>query len=83
MSRYHASSQSCFTAASVLSHRQRYAPRFGAADKEWSIEVTLDNYLFAAEMYAADLLVARQKRVPDRRSPNRISGRTQLLNKAR
>ena len=41
--------------------------------------MTLANQLFDAEMYAAELLVTRQHRVTDKRSPNRITRRTQLL----
>ena len=77
MSHYHASSPPSSTAASVLLRRQRYAAHMGAADKEWSIETTLDDYLFAAEMYAADLLMTRQKRIPNKHSHIRISRRTQ------
>ena len=82
MSRYHASSSSCSTENNVLSHRQKYASHMGAADKKWRIEINLANYLFAAEMYAADLLMTRQKRVTNKRSHIRISGGTLPRNRA-
>ena len=64
MSRYCISPPTCSTEASVLTHRHKYAPHLDAANEEWSIEMALADYLFAAEMYAADLLMTRQKRVP-------------------
>jgi hypothetical protein len=44
--------------------------------------MNLANHLFDAEMYAAELLVMRQQRVTDKRSPGLISGRNQLLIKS-
>ena len=79
MSRYHASSSTCSSEASVLTHRQKYAPHLDAANKEWNIEIALADYLFAAEMYAADLLMARKNRIPDNRSHIQNTGRTRPL----
>ena len=77
MARYHASATSRFAEASVLLFRQRHTPHLGVADQEASMESTLAGCLFAAEMYAADLLVSQQKNVSDKHSNIRISGRTE------
>ena len=61
MSHYHMHSSSHPADATVLSHRQNYAKHLDITHKERSIEKALADYLFTAEMYAVERLVARQK----------------------